>query len=187
MTETRIAPRRPIKANERDSKQRAADRTEVVHRTLEPVGPPVGSRWDDIREERVACWCAKAAGDPPVGDRFSGRLLTEDPRELLHQSFSQVGDVSLRDGSERLRYDGLLNIERLSSTAVPPPKRTRVSAQGTTPSSSSDSCSSSASRYTLNAPAWVSSSSPYPPERTPTESILARRAARRSQTASPIT
>ena len=53
--------------DERDREQRAADRAEVVHRALEPVGAAVDGGGDDVGEQRVAGRDAQPAGGPRAG------------------------------------------------------------------------------------------------------------------------
>ena len=54
-------------ADEPDREQWPADRAEVVHRALEPVGAAVGGGGDDVGQQRVARRDAQPSGRPRAG------------------------------------------------------------------------------------------------------------------------
>ena len=63
MTESRIAPADADQRHQAEGEQRPADRAEVVHGALEPVGPAVARR-DDVGQQRVTGRDPQPAGRP---------------------------------------------------------------------------------------------------------------------------
>ena len=85
ITDNRIATRTPNAATSPSAKERAANRAEVIHETLEAVRSTVRLRSDQIGKQSITCWDAKSTRRPRTGAKYAdlpdGRRDPDQARE----------------------------------------------------------------------------------------------------------